>query len=205
MGQQANIYVYFLVYLWPYLKNICNFDRHSLQLYIGSGTLQTNTTYTVNIIGLRNRESTEAFINGVATTVDYLVNINTELFLSQLQGNTYIGGFPQSAQIKVSFCSNGTYSTWNWVPFWVELFWTIIKFSPRSRIDIAIDPTQWLFCDNFEVPSFQLLQMFVSVFQLGTDRLAAGLIACVTSIQVQGTEVRFTNADQYVNTVLQYV
>ena len=94
----------------------CNFDCHldtchSFQLYIGSGTLQTNTTYTVNIIGLRNRESTEAFINGVATTVDYLVNINTELFLSQLQGNIYIGGFPQSAQIKVSYCSNGTHST----------------------------------------------------------------------------------------------
>ena len=75
----------------------------SFKLYIGSGTLRGNTTYTVNILGLRNRETTEAFINGQATPVNYLVNINTELFLSQLQGNVYVGGFPAAAQIKVFF------------------------------------------------------------------------------------------------------
>ena len=74
-------------------------------------------------------------------------------------------------------------------------------------MNIVIDLTQWLLCDkyNIEDQSFQMLQMLCLVFQLGTDRLAAGLIACVSNIQVQGTPVRFTNADQYANTILQYV
>lgn len=81
---------------------ITNLFCLTFKLYIGSGTLQGNTTYTVNILGLRDRESTEAFINGEPAVVNYLVNIDSVLFLSQLQGNVYVGGFPQSAQIKVN-------------------------------------------------------------------------------------------------------
>ncbi len=71
------------------------------QLYIGSGNLQTSSTYSVDISGLRNRETTQALINGQVAPVNYLVSINTALFLSQLRGNAYVGGFSQITQIKV--------------------------------------------------------------------------------------------------------
>ena len=56
---------------------------------------------------------------------------------------------------------------------------------------------------NSIFPNFNV--EFTVFLQLGTDRLATGLVACVNSIEVQGRQISFTNADQYVNTVLQSV
>lgn len=72
-----------------------------LQLEIGNGDLRPNTTYTVEIIGLRNRQVTRATINGQVVLVNYLVQLSQELDLSGLTGDLYVGGYRDVSQLKV--------------------------------------------------------------------------------------------------------
>ena len=61
----------------------------------------SNTSYTVQVLGLRSRLQTQAFINGVQVTVNYLVTVDTTLDLSSLQGSLFIGGYRDVSELKV--------------------------------------------------------------------------------------------------------
>ena len=72
-----------------------------LQLYIGDGGLRSNTTYDVQLFGLRSRLQTQAYINGARVTVNYLVTVDSTLSLSDLQGNLFIGGYRDVSDLRV--------------------------------------------------------------------------------------------------------
>ena len=79
------------------------------QLYVGDGSLQANTTYTVVIYNLGvpnggNNINTVAFINSQQTTVEYLTPVSQEsaLDIQQLQGELFIGGYRDVSDLSVS-------------------------------------------------------------------------------------------------------
>ena len=79
------------------------------QLYIGSGNLRANTSYTVRIQGLRDRLQTQAYINNAQVLVDYLVTVDTQLDLSQLAGDVFIGGYQDVSNLRVRYGCHGKY------------------------------------------------------------------------------------------------
>ena len=80
-----------------------------LQLYVGDGTLLSNTTYKVVIYNLGvpsmgNSVSTVAFINDRPTLVEFLTPVSQEsaLDISQLEGELFIGGYRDVGDLRVS-------------------------------------------------------------------------------------------------------
>jgi hypothetical protein len=71
-------------------------------LFIGDGSLQSNVSYTVSISNLRQRQLTEAFINGVQAPVNYLVTVDTTFSFANFNGDVFIGGYRDVEDLKVS-------------------------------------------------------------------------------------------------------
>ena len=78
---------------------------HQFQLYIGNGNLEPKRQHTVSIFGLRSRQFTQAFIDGLPVEVNYLVTVNSNLDLQSLEGPLYVGGYQNVLDLKVSACN----------------------------------------------------------------------------------------------------
>ncbi|XP_077986110.1 uncharacterized protein LOC144440598 [Glandiceps talaboti] len=75
-----------------------------VELYVGEGTLQPNTVYIIGLYNLKGPfQSTFAYINGEAATVDFLTPVTTGgLDMSKLLGNLYIGGYQDAGQLRIN-------------------------------------------------------------------------------------------------------